>query len=80
LQQLELALSEFPGCAVLRLHYLEHLIHCNDIVERNSKIKKDFVEALQAVGRGSHCNKASMIEYLVKTMEKPRQITNIFVV
>ncbi|KAK1744840.1 hypothetical protein QTG54_004131 [Skeletonema marinoi] len=52
---LELALIEFPGCALLHLYNLENLIayicECGDIGSSN-KVSSAFLKAWQSVGRG----------------------------
>lgn len=58
LQLLELALSEFPGSAILHLHYLQILLQrCSD----TEKITSAFTLAFENVGNGSHRNEGILI-------------------
>lgn len=82
IQLLELGLTEFPGSAVLHLHYLELL---SSLVEKvkdggvddryHSYAKKyhDAIEAaLQQVGRGSHRNEGSLVAKIYNLLAKER--------
>lgn len=58
LQTLELGISEFPGCAVLRLHYLQLLVENDD---QKDKVDAACREAIASVGRGSHRNEGELV-------------------
>jgi len=82
LQTLELGLGEFPGCAILRLHYLLVLLlpvrmnesHDEIQMTHHDTIIHAFEDALDQVGSGSHRNEGAVVvqifdlyaEYLVK--------------
>mmetsp|Transcript_18405 Transcript_18405/g.36922 ORF Transcript_18405/g.36922 Transcript_18405/m.36922 type:complete len:1032 (-) Transcript_18405:76-3171(-) len=61
---LELALIEFPGCALLHLYNLENLIayicECGDIGSSN-KVSSAFLKAWQSVGKGTHVNEGFIV-------------------
>jgi RNA recognition motif-containing protein len=74
LQLLELALEEFPGSAILQLHYLQLLLFTDDnggddkegsnnsrSDQDQEKILKALDTALQTVGKGSHRNEGVLI-------------------
>ena len=65
LQLLELALSEFPGSAILQLHYLQILCEneSGDTASSSSfdKIESSLASALESVGKGSHRNEAVLV-------------------
>ena len=59
-ETLELAMEEFPGCALLHLHYLQLLMEQkND--DDTEKLEAAFDEAIAAVGRGSHRNEGHLV-------------------
>jgi hypothetical protein len=73
---LELGLAEFPGCALLQLHYVELLLELlqstagamsdddNAVTDPEVIIKRvrtGFENAIQAVGRGSHRNEDVLV-------------------
>jgi hypothetical protein len=58
LQLLELALSEFPGSAILHFRYLQVLSQDH---EDKEKLKKAIQNAIQNVGQGSHRNEGELI-------------------
>lgn len=86
LQTIELGLAEFPGCALLRLHYLQLLVekHANNNNNSSDKVENAFQEAIAAVARGSHRNEGHLVaaiyrlytEYLV-SQQKP--VIHVFV-
>ncbi len=61
---LELALIEFPGCALLHLYNLENTIvyecECGEIGSSN-KVPSAFLNAWQSVGRGTHVNEGFVV-------------------
>ena len=59
LQILELALAEFPGSAILHVHYLQLLSNEDKIPVE--KIRKALETAIDNVGRGSHRNEGELI-------------------
>ena len=59
LQMLELALAEFPGSAILQLHYLQLLVAVVAADDKKAEIAID--KAIQNVGRGSHRNEGNVI-------------------
>jgi RNA recognition motif-containing protein len=67
LQMLELALAEFPGSAILHVHYLQLLVKTdNDNDDSNDNDNKDKIRtaldtAIQFVGQGSHRNEGDLI-------------------
>jgi len=55
---LELAIDEFPGCALLRLRHLEAVVE-SSVDDDNASVasaRKAFHDAISFVGRGSHRN------------------------
>ena len=71
LQLLELGLEEFPGSAILQLHYLQLLIEfevSNEGGEGSSSVRvtEALSKALHHVGRGSHRNEASLVVQLYR--------------
>ena len=77
LETLELGLNEFPGSAVLQLHYcellVENLLLCNnteetedEAEERKAAAQKALLKALQQVGHGSHRNEGDIIAQLYR--------------
>lgn len=64
LDTLELGLAEFPGCALLQLHYVELLL---DLIRSKSgetsvtKVREGIENAIQAVGQGSHRNEDVLV-------------------
>jgi RNA recognition motif-containing protein len=63
-QLLELALEEFPGSAILQLHYLQ-LLESSELTEEK-KILGALDAALRHVGRGSHRNEGVLIAQLYR--------------
>ena len=69
LDTLELGLAEFPGSALLQLHYVELLmqqllVHTNGAVDNvllTEKIRQGFDNSIQAVGQGSHRNEDDLV-------------------
>ena len=59
LQLLELALSEFPGSAILHVRYLQLL--CQTVDSSYEKVHAALVSALEMVGRGSHRNEGVLV-------------------
>ena len=59
LQLLELALSEFPGSAILHVRYLQLLYHAID--SPYDKVNAALVSALEMVGMGSHRNEGVLV-------------------
>ncbi|KAL7439622.1 hypothetical protein ACHAXM_006789 [Skeletonema potamos] len=61
---LELALIEFPACAILHLYNLENIIayicECGDIGSSN-KVSSAFLNAWQSVGKGTHVNEGFIV-------------------
>jgi hypothetical protein len=66
LQTLELGLAEFPGCALLRLHYLELLMETN----KAEKLDTAFRQAMKSVGRGSHQNEGHFVAAIYRLYAK----------
>lgn len=81
LETLELGINEFPGSAVLHLHYcellLENLLLCSnseegeteeeeETEERKTAAQKALLKALQQVGHGSHRNEGDIIAQLYR--------------
>jgi RNA recognition motif-containing protein len=64
MQLLELALEEFPGSAILQLHYLQ-LLESSELTEEE-KILGALDSALRHVGRGSHRNEGVLIAQLYR--------------
>ncbi len=62
---LELALIEFPGCALLHLYNLENTIayicECGDIGGNSTKVSNSFLKAWQCVGLGTHVNEGFIV-------------------
>ena len=62
---LELALIEFPGCALLHLYNLESLIayacECGEIGSSSNKVSCAFLKAGQSVGKGTHVNEGFIV-------------------
>lgn len=56
LQVLELALQEFPGSALLQLHYVQQNLWFEQEFGFTGKTMEAVDVALEAVGRGSHAN------------------------
>lgn len=90
---LELALIEFPGCALLHLYNLENTIayecECGEIGSSN-KVSSAFLKAWQSVGRGTHVNEGFIVSdmfrlyasflllrLLLVAKEQPRQSASI---
>ena len=68
LQTLELALNEFPGSAILHLHYCELLIKQSSIGADNlSQAEEALNRALKEVGAGSHRNEGELIAQMYRT-------------
>ncbi len=61
---LELALIEFPGCALLHLYNLENMIayecECGEVASSN-KVSIAFLKAWQSVGKGTHVNEGFIV-------------------
>jgi hypothetical protein len=61
---LELALIEFPGCAILHLYNLENTIayicECGEI-GNSDKVSSAFLKAWQSVGKGTHVNEGFIV-------------------
>jgi hypothetical protein len=79
LQMLELALAEFPGSAILHVHYLQLLLLLktdhNDDDDHNKKIRNALDTAIQTVGRGSHRNEGELVAAIYK-MDASFRATN----
>lgn len=66
---LELGLSEFPGCALLHLHFVELRLQQlqlrkgdnEDIAATIQKVRDDMERSIVAVGRGSHRNEDALV-------------------
>lgn len=64
LDTLELGLAEFPGCALLQLHYVElllELIPSKTDETYVTKVREGIENAIQAVGKGSHRNEDVLV-------------------
>jgi RNA recognition motif-containing protein len=64
LDVLTLGLSEFPGCALLQLHYLELKLQHLEFAHNSEAViavKQAFHDALSAVGQGSHRNEDLLV-------------------
>lgn len=69
LQTMELALNEFPGSAVLQLHYCELLVESLPPEPEEDQLKtaqKALLKALSQVGSGSHRNEGEIIAQLYR--------------
>ncbi|KAL7542970.1 hypothetical protein ACHAXR_012267 [Thalassiosira sp. AJA248-18] len=79
---LELALAEFPGCALLHLYYVESLsdyvYQCEGLRRSNllpgggsrrvtfEKLYRAFENTLQSVGRGTHVNEGMIVSEIYR--------------
>lgn len=69
LDTLELGLSEFPGCALLHLHFVELRLQQlqlrkgdkEDIETTIQRVREDMERSINAVGRGSHRNEDVLV-------------------
>ncbi|CAB9505360.1 expressed unknown protein [Seminavis robusta] len=71
LQTLELGLNEFPGSAVLQLHYCELLVSTlndSDTVDDDTltTVQQALQSALAQVGSGSHANEGEIVAQLYR--------------
>mmetsp|Transcript_10688 Transcript_10688/g.16370 ORF Transcript_10688/g.16370 Transcript_10688/m.16370 type:complete len:881 (+) Transcript_10688:182-2824(+) len=85
LDTLELGLSEFPGCALLQLHFVENLIQATSF-KATEEILQGLESAIQTVGKGSHCNEDMLVVqiyrqyiYFLVHNVSPKEAVNIFV-
>mmetsp|Transcript_7520 Transcript_7520/g.10941 ORF Transcript_7520/g.10941 Transcript_7520/m.10941 type:complete len:219 (-) Transcript_7520:11-667(-) len=84
LDTLELGLAEFPGCALLQLHYVENLTRSTSF-NTAEKILEGLENAVQAVGKGSHCNEDVLIVQIYRQcvdfkvrINSPEEAVDIF--
>jgi RNA recognition motif-containing protein len=77
LQMLELALSEFPGSAILHVHYLQLLCAAKTDDADQDKVRNALDTAIENVGRGSHRNEAVLVAAIYRLAASFRAKTNL---